>query len=275
MLAFGEQSLFAARMGWEAGQWSLLDASRRPLPPDLLRVSPIEPNVRSVAELAHLAGETLEGVGCQGGRVAIILPDLALRAFALPLNGRLSSHQMLVQVASRLPYPGSEAVYDTWSGSPKWALLAVVRRAVLRQYEQTVEAVGCPAAWVNGASLVKIPEWTREASEDSDNGSGGTMRVHVQLYPDHYSLTVFQHGDLSDFRVKLLQHPSRLVDELVRLPTMFGGVEYRQISVHGERAAALMEELEESGLPKGRAQLGENGQEAHVAALMLAMVQSA
>jgi hypothetical protein len=187
---------------------------------------------------------------------------------------------MLAKVASRLPYASDEAVFDTWRGASNWALVAAVRGAVLRQYEKAVEAVGCRVSWVDGASLIRIPDWSREASAERENGPGGEgtsalLQVHVQLYPGHYSLSVFRGEELIDIRVKLIggEDSSRIMDELIRLPAMSGDAEYAQLTIHGVGAATLLEKLGEHELMKGRVRLGENGHEAHLSSLMAALVR--
>jgi hypothetical protein len=267
-----------------ADGWAVVEASRKSFSSELVSVSPVAPNIRSVSGLAHLAGEALSDVGCQGGAIAVILSDLTVRAFSLPVERRTKPEQMLAKVATRLPYPSHEAVFDTWRGGSGWALVAAVRRAVLGQYEEAVEAIGCRASWVDGASLIKIPDWSMEArpdgpngpaEEDESDGDAPPLRVHVQRYPDHYSLSVFRGGELVDVRVKLngAGDDARIADELARLPAMCGGAQYRQVSVQGEGAAALFEKLGQYDEMRECLLMGEDGHQAHLAALMAAIVR--
>ena len=282
-LSFGERSVFAARLALQGRDWAVVEKSERPFPPDMVSVSPAEPNVHSVSGLARVTGEALGEVGCQGARLALILSDLAVRAFALPVEKRTKPLQMLAKVASRLPYASHEAVFDTWRGASNWALVAAVRGAVLRQYEKAVEAVGCRVSWVDGASLIRIPDWSREVSAERENTGGGErtsalLQVHVQLYPGHYSLSVFRGEQLIDIRVKLIGAEDsgrigRIKDELTRLPAMSGDAEYAQLTIHGVGAATLLEKLGEHELMKGRVRLGDNGHEAHLSSLMATLVR--
>ena len=131
---------------WHRGgrDWVVVDTAERPFPADLVSTSPAEPNVQSVSGLARITGEALGEVECQGAGLSLILSDLAVRAFALPVAKRTKPVQMLANVASRLPYASQEAVFDTWRGGSRWVLFAAVRGAVLRQYEGAVEAGRLP-----------------------------------------------------------------------------------------------------------------------------------
>ena len=279
-LAFGERSVFAARLASRGRDWVMVDTAERPFPADLVSTSPAEPNVQSVSGLARITGEALGEVECQGAGLSLILSDLAVRAFALPVAKRTKPVQMLANVASRLPYASHEAVFDTWRGGSRWVLFAAVRGAVLRQYEGAVEAVGCRVSWVDGASLIRIPDWSQEVGGERENGRGGEessarMQVHVQLYPGHYSLSVFRGGELIDIRVKLVggAESNRIMDELTRLPAMSGGAEYERLTIHGVGAGTLFEQLGEYKLMKGRVRLGEDGHQAHLSSLMATLVR--
>ena len=274
-LSFGESSVLAARLALTENHWAVAETSERPFAPDVVSVSPAEPNVHSMSALARITGDALGEVGCQGAGLSLILSDLAMRAFAVPVEKRTKPREMLANVASRLPYASHEAVFDTWRGGSNWALVAAVRGAVLRQYESAVEAVGCRVSWVDGASLIRIPDWYREAKAERENGlraeaTSAPLQVHVQLYPGHYSLSVFRGGALTDIRVKLIagEDGSRVINELTRLPAISGGSEYEQLTLYGVGAATLFEQLDEHELMKGRVRLGEDGHQAHLSSLM-------
>jgi hypothetical protein len=137
---------------------------------------------------------------------------------------------------------------------------------VLRQYEQALEVLGCHVAWVDGASLVSIPEWVHKDREsDSSDGAGG-LRVLVQLYPRHYTLSVLQRGELLDIRTKLRSpgDESRITEQISRLPSIFEGAHIEEVTLRGEGARSLGALLEVSGLGGGQVLLGDDGEEAHL-----------
>lgn len=271
-IAFGEHFLLAARLDPSD---EAAEAVRRDLPPDLMAVSSVEPNVRAVSQLARLTGDALQEVGCGGGPVAVVLPDLAIRSFVFADGGKLGLAELASRLAPRLSYPSSEAILDTWQAAADWVLAAAIRRVVLHQYEQAVEAVGCYAAWVDGASLVRIPVWTAEAREKFSHDDSGGLNVHVQLYPGCYTLILFRRRELLDVRTRLRYPTDRLkvVEDLIRIPSLYEGGECRRLTVRGEGAAALVDELEGTGLARERLELGEEGEEAHLRGLVEILIR--
>jgi hypothetical protein len=201
--------------------------------------------------------------------LAVVLPDLAIRAFVMPEAEKPTPSEILTRIAPRLSYPPQEALVDTFHGPSGWVLAAAVRGAVLHQYEQALEALGCHAAWVDGASLIRIPGWSREELENASGQDQGALRIHAQLYPGHYTVTVFRQIHLLDVRTRLraaTDHENVAAD-LVRLPAVYEGDECQEITLRGEGAAALAGELEGSGLARS-IRLGEDGEEAHLRSLV-------
>jgi hypothetical protein len=260
-LALGEGFLLAARSNNRTRRNHSVTASRLEIPPELVSVSVIEPNIRGVSKFAQLAGEALQTVGGVGKRIALVLPDMAIRAFVFPRKTRTTRAELAGQIAPRLSYPEQEAHVDTWS-SPSGTLVAAVRRAVLRQYEQALEALGCHVAWVDGASLIGIPEWVGSPSGEGSDG----LRILVQLYARHYALSVLRQGELLDIRTKLRGRGDdpRVVEQLSRLPTIFDGAPIREVTVQGEGARALAEQLDGYGLSIEPSVIGNDGEEAHL-----------
>ncbi len=273
-IAFGEQFLLAARLG-HGSSGRTVEAVRQELPPDLMAVSSVEPNFRAVSQLARLTGDALKEVGCGGGPVAVVLPDLAIRSFVFVDGGKLGLAELLHRVSPRLAYPSNEAILDSWQASAGWILAAAVRRVVLHQYEQAVEALGCYAAWVDGASLVRIPVWTQEVKEHFSHDDSGGLNVHVQLYPGHYTLILFRQCELLDVRTKLRHSTDaqKVVEDLIRIPSLYEGGECRRLTVRGEGAAAMVDELEGTGLAQDRLELGEEGEEAHLRSLVEILIR--
>jgi hypothetical protein len=262
-LALGEGFLLAARSNNR--RENSIESSRLEMPPELVSVSVIEPNIRGVSKFAQLAGEALDCVGGSGKRIALALPDMAVRAFVFPKGAKTTRAEVLTRIAPRLSYPEGEARFDTWS-SPSGTVVAAVRQAVLRQYEQALEALGCHVAWVDGASLIGIPEWVGSDLPSDSSGSSDGIRILVQLYPRHYTLSVLRQGEMLDFRTKLRSSgdESRIAEQLSRLPTIFEGAQFREVTVRGEGAGALAEQLGAVGLGREQIFIGDEGEEAHL-----------
>jgi hypothetical protein len=229
--------------------------------------SPIEPNIRAVSKLAQLAGEAMGSVGTSGKKVALVLPDMAIRAFVLAGDVKPTLTELSARIAPRLSYPQGEARLSTWQGPSSWTVVAAVRQVVLRQYEQALEALGYHVAWVDGASLAVLPDWVREDQRSDPNNNASGLRILVQLYPRHYTLSVLCGSELLDIRTKLRSFgdESRIVEQIARLPSLFNGAELQEVTVRGEGAAALAAELEIPGIGPRRVHMGDDGEEAHLA----------
>ena len=244
-LAFGTDFLLAARRG-ENG----MESVRSELPPEVFSISPVTPNFTALANAARLAGEAFEKLGGTSGQGILILPDLAVRAFVLPANGNRSTAAALAKVERRLPYPGNEACLDLWVAPGGGRMLAAaVRRPVLRQYEQLLEAIGCSPSWANGASLARIPAWAREVSGSPGSLPGGVLRAYLQSYRHHYTWVVFHQGELVDVRVRMRTSGElgRMVDDSLRLPDVYDAVGESEIIVSGDGANRLVAEIGERG----------------------------
>lgn len=269
-VAVGEGFLLALRWSFGSPKCASVETRRQDMPTDLISVSPVEPNIRAVSKLAMLAGKALEELDGAGRQVAMILPDLALRTFVFPADRKISPTEIVAEMAPRLPYPQTEARFDTWQAPTGWTLAAAIRLVVLRQYEQALEALGCHVSYVDGASLVRLPEWARRAQHEASQDDSDGLRVHVQLYPRHYSLAVMRCADLLDVRIKLRdgEDEPRIAEQLFRLPSLFGGVRDPAVSVRGAGATRLARQLEDGGINPNHVELGEEGEEAHLQSLL-------
>ncbi len=266
-LALGGDFLLAARRISRGRGENTFETSRRELPPGLISISPVEPNIRSVSKVAQLAGEALDDFQGTGRAVALVLPDLALRSFVFPAEVRASTSELLSRIGPRLAFPQAEARLDAWQSPSGWIMAASIRTVVLRQYEQALEALGCRVAWVDGASLVRIPAWAREAGGAGAPATGEGLELHVQLYPGHYTLAVMSGTELLDLRTKIRDSGDehRIAADIRRLPSLFDESGYRGISLRGKGATALSELLESISCP---VRVGEKGEEEHLTNLL-------
>ena len=271
-LALGGDFLLAARRISRGRGEDTFETSRRELPPDLISISPVEPNLRSVSKVAQLAGEALDDVQGTGHPIGLVLPDLALRPFVFPAEVRVSTSELLSRVVPRLAFPQAEARLDAWQSPSGWTVAAVMRTVVLRQYEQALEALGCRVVWVDGASLVRIPGWAREAGGTRTPTAGEDLELHVQLYPGHYTLAVMSGTELLDLRTKIRDSgdENRIAADIRRLPSLFDGRSYRRISLRGTGAVTLSELLEATSCP---VHVGEEGEEDHLTNLLEIVMQ--
>lgn len=212
---------------------------RRDLPQGLVAVSPTALNVSSERDLAEIAEGVLAAVGVRREALAVALPDLAVTTAVLKDKGRASERELLKELSPRLPYSIAEARYDFFRGRYDEVLAASIRDAVAHQYEQIVEAVECRLAWVDAVSLARVP---------SLSGSHG-LDVDLQLYRDHYAMTVIRDGELVDVRTKLRAagDVEALCREVLRVPALHGGDSIDTLCLLGADAPVVGAELE--GVP--------------------------
>jgi hypothetical protein len=126
--------------------------------------------------------------------------------------------------------------------------------------------------WVDGASLILVPEWAREAGMTGAAATVEGLDLQVQLYPGHYTLAVMRGDELLDMRTKIRDSgdEQRIAADIRRLPSLFDGRSYRQITLRGSGAATLSELLGAIPCP---IRVGENGEEEHLSALLALVMQ--
>jgi hypothetical protein len=207
----------------------------------------IEPNVRSVRDLARLASEMVSELGGWGGTSAIHLPDLAVVSAVFPKAAAGSAHAA-ADLAHRLPFPASEARSDFWWGAKGEALGAAVREAVVSQYEQVVEAADCRTGWIDAASLARIPAWAEASASEPESAA-----VRAQLYLSHYVLVLFRAGELVDIRTRLRSgdDADAVAAEIGRLSAFYDLPDLRAVVVSGEGASDCARLLPEERFPAG------------------------
>ena len=268
-VAIAADCLLVQRWSTGDGKGGSSETRRQEIPPGLLSLSAVEPNIKAVSTLAQLVERELIEVGGVGQQVALVLPDLAIRAFVFPSDLKAQPEELMARMAPRLSYPRSEARMDVWQAPAGWTLAAAARNVVLRQYEQALEAVGCHVVLVDGASLIPIPDWA-EAARERSRVSPDETSIFVQLYPGHYTLSVMRNADMLDVRTKLRDSgdEARIAEHLLRLPLLFGAEECDRISVGGQGAAGVADSLAGRGLAQEKIQVGALDEQAHLAHLL-------
>lgn len=219
--------------------------TRREMPPGLLVPGPTAPNIQSVSEVARLASEMIDELGGRGATVSILLPDLAVVSAVVPSEKSSREQDVGSELVSRLGFPASETRSDFWRGAKGELLAAAVREAVVRQYEQVVEATECRIDWVDVASLARIPAW----AEASRSDPGATL-VEVLLYQEHYLFVILRRGELVDVRTRLRSGDDvdSVASEIRRLPALYELDDLGTITLSGEGASACARLLSEAGV---------------------------
>ena len=153
----------------------------RELPAGALAPSANRPNVIDDAEVRHTIAEVSERVGNGGGRVGLLIPDVAARVAllqfeTLPADQREAEALVLWKMREYLPYAPEEArlsfqVMGKQPGSLE-ILSVAVRGSVLAEYEAQLEGInrGGPTL-VLPATVALLPLLPEEA--------GGQLLLHL------------------------------------------------------------------------------------------------
>jgi hypothetical protein len=218
--------------------------------------------------VARIASEIIDELGCRGATVSMLLPDLSVVTAVLPSERSASARGVASELAPRLSFPVSEARIDFWRGGKGEALAAAVREAVVRQYEQVVEAVECRVGWVDSASLVRTPAWAEASRSDP-----GITLLEALLYSDHYVLELFREGELVDLRTRLRSRDDvdAVAGEIQRLPAIYGLGSLGKVALSGENASACARLLAEARL-ESRLSSEEEGEEKLLEASLAALL---
>jgi type IV pilus assembly protein PilM len=144
----------AIRIGRERQQLVLGGAACFELPPDTLRLSSTEPNVRDAEALRRSLGVLADRVGlAAGGPVALVLPDPVARVAFVPVSElkARSGGELLEELRFRLrksvPFEIRDAVVS-WSelpegaGRPAQLLVCAIAGPVLQSFEGPLRELG-------------------------------------------------------------------------------------------------------------------------------------
>jgi hypothetical protein len=138
----------AVRVAREGGRWALGAAGVVALAPGTLAVSLTRPNVQDRAAFEGALGAVLERTGARGGGpVSLVLPDAAVRLALVPssgLRGRRRDAEDVVRfrLHKALPFDVRAARVAWEPGGAEQTIVAVALEAVVREYEEALEALG-------------------------------------------------------------------------------------------------------------------------------------
>jgi len=244
-------------------------AVRRDLPPGLLVPGAVTPNIHSVREVAQLASGMVDELSGRGGTAAVLLPDLTVVSAVFPASQGVAERELGSKLAPRLGFPASEARSGYWRGGKGEVLGAAVREAVVRQYEQVVEAAECRPGWIDAASLVRIPSWGEASASDP-----GTILVEALLYRSHYALAIFRQGELIGVRTRLRSGDDvdAVAAEIRRLPAIYDIPALGAVVLSGEGASACARLLSEPPLD-ARLSFEDGGEERQLEVALAALLQ--
>ncbi len=154
----------AARWGNSKG--TLESYAIEPLPVGSVMPSPVDANIPQPDAVRSALRKVLARVPDRGAPVTLLIPDPVVRVFILPFETLpRSAEEALPLLRWRLkksvPFDVEETVVswmrqDGREGGLE-VLTAVARQRILREYEESVEAVGATAGVVLSSSLASLP----------------------------------------------------------------------------------------------------------------------
>jgi hypothetical protein len=145
----------------------------RELPPGALAPSANKSNVTESTVLRRTIAEVTERVGNAGGRVGLLIPDVAVRVAllqfeTLPDNHREAETMVLWRMREYLPYAPEEArlCYQVVGKQPGAVeiLGVAVRGSVLAEYESVLGGINGGPALVLPATVALLPLLPEDAS---------------------------------------------------------------------------------------------------------------
>jgi hypothetical protein len=163
----------AVRLTREGGRLALGAAGVVDLAPGALEVSLTQPNVRDRAAFEGALGAVLERAGAQGGGpVSLVLPDSAVRLALVPsagMRGRRKDAEDVVRfrLHKALPFDVRAARVAWEPAGGEQTMVAVALEAVVREYEEVLEALGFHPGLVEVSSLA-LASVTGEPPPDGD-----------------------------------------------------------------------------------------------------------
>jgi Tfp pilus assembly PilM family ATPase len=167
-----------------------------PIAPGLITPSLTETNVHDRGELARVVQRVVEKLGVRPKRVALVIPDTAVKVSLLRFDKvpqRRDDFEQLVrwQLRKAAPFPIESACVTTSPGlsfgEGQEFVVELSREDTVREYEAACEDAGLYAGLVETATFGLLG-----LEPHSSQASGDALLVHVR--PD-YTSTVITRGD--------------------------------------------------------------------------------
>jgi type IV pilus assembly protein PilM len=250
----------AARWGNSKG--TLESYAIEPLPVGSVMPSPVDANIPQPDAIRSALRKVLARVPDRGAPVTLLIPDPVVRVFILPFETLpRSAEEALPLLRWRLkksvPFDVEETVVSWMRQNGREGglevLTAVARQRILREYEESVEAVGATAGVVLSSSLASLPLLEERGATILIRMSGRTLTTVIVRGGN---LCVYRSTDMPAEATIL--DPQAMLDEIFPAlayyqDTWGGSVDRARLSGLGAREGvfrtALAEELRVSVVP--------------------------
>jgi type IV pilus assembly protein PilM len=192
-----------------------------PLPPGAVVPSPVELNLADAGSVRDRLRQALAKVPARGPEVALLVPDQVVRVFllhfeGLPRNAEEAVPLLRWRLKKSVPFDVDDTVVSyhvqpcpPGGGAGLEVLTAVVRRSVVRQYEEVVEAAGLLPGVVLGSTLSTLSYFEDERPSLLARLTGRTLTVAI-VYNE--SLCVYRCTEMPTVAGDLA--PQALLDEV-------------------------------------------------------------
>jgi Tfp pilus assembly PilM family ATPase len=181
-------------------------------------------NIADRAGVLRVVSSVLGQLGGRHRRIALVLPDAVakvslVRLSAVPAHAQDREQLIRWHVRKSAPFPIEEAQVACSAGvaiedGGREFVVAVARRAVVREYESVCEEAGAHAGLVDLATLSLVNAVLATAR----NAQGDWLVVHVS--PGSGSIAILRGGDLIFFRTRVEGSDDTLPD-LVHQTAMY------------------------------------------------------
>jgi type IV pilus assembly protein PilM len=151
---------------WGASKGILESYAIEPLPSGSVMPSPVDANIPQPEAVRSALRRVLSRVPDRGAPVTLLIPDPVVRVFILPFETLPRSAEDALpllrwRLKKSVPFDVEETIVswmrqDGRAGNLE-VLTAVARQRILREYEESVEAVGAAAGVVLSSSLASLP----------------------------------------------------------------------------------------------------------------------
>jgi len=243
-IAFDASSVSGALLSGGRGRLRVRAWAHAVLAPGALEPGGVEPNLVRPGEVREALSHVARELRAVGRPVCLLLPAGVARTSLLPLpSGVDRGEYALFKLGSRLPYPPGEAVLDGLEPAGGAWLAAVVRRAVVAQYEAAAAEVGLGPARIDVAPLAGLAG-LQQRSRDRPG-------IDVVLGDAALTLAVRQGEAWSEVRTRrrprATPDPERIAAAVERLSRRGVGGGRPQVRLVGPGAAAGADLLRERG----------------------------
>ena len=245
LLAFDESSVAAAIVSRGPRGARIGKRAAAPLPQGALVPGPLDDNIASPQDVREALERVHQGLGSNGRRAELILPDGVARLQLLDVpDGVRPDEFARFRLPQGLPFASSEALVDGVAAPPGRFLAGAVRRSVVRGYEAVAAAAGFAQERVDLFPLVALAPLLRRPEP-------GFTALALALGDTALSLAYFDAGRLSFFRNRRRDRGGdeyvRLRDEVLRTAAMAGAPARPRVLALGSDAGPLAAALREEG----------------------------